>query len=263
MATFNDPGQDFSVTALPYFEVKAGGIPNWNTLSSAPSVWMRKCGGKDYSSERSLLRNLITDVYNKHGVCMIYYVVSFDTQYNKIWGEDNDRRYERRFEIMSYFHLQNEEKMWTKFAIEGIDSFSIFISKDHFRLMSTYGHDLVAGNIGPHTYPSIVPKSGDILMSKFNSYLYEIINVKEEAAMFLLNKNYVWELTLSPLKDEHIGYKADTSASILSDNSPLSAFGLPDRFEVKNEAFSAAQMIKYHPAPEEREPVDSPFGEWN
>jgi hypothetical protein len=74
-----------------YYQISAGGIPNYKDISKMPTQWLRKCNGQNYDNERKLYRKLTTEAYNKFGVCMTYYVVSYDTQYDKIYGEDNDR----------------------------------------------------------------------------------------------------------------------------------------------------------------------------
>lgn len=248
----------FTLYFSPYFTIKAGGIPNYNAKSAMPTVWMRKCGGIDYSNERKLYRKMLTEVYNKFGVCTTYYIVSYDTQYDKIWGEDNDRRFIRKFSFMSYYPLNTEEKMWTKFAIEGIDQFSMFSSKDHFRRASTYGNTLVQGNIGPGTYPSYIPKTGDVVQSGYNDYLYEITAVKEESMMSLLNKNYAWELIVRPYKDYNLRFDPATSASMSSISADVAGtdiFGITD---IISTAISAAE---YAPKSCERNPRD-PYAGW-
>jgi hypothetical protein len=161
---------------------------------------------------------------------------------------------------MSFYPLNKEEKMWTKFAIEGLDNFSMFTSKDHFRLMSTFGHDLVRGNIGEGTYDSYIPKAGDVLQAKYNDYLYEIVSIKEEEMMVHLSKHYVWEFIVSPLKHEHLLLDAATSASIF-DQSQISAAEHEDIFNIKEVLTSAVSSVLYQPEFAERDPRD-PFGGW-
>lgn len=243
----------------PYYEVHAGGIPDFLDTDDMPDEWLRKCDGQDYDNERELYRDLTTEAYNRFGVCLTYYIVSYDPKYDKIWGEDNNRRFIRKFELMGFYPLQTEEKMWTKFAIQGIDEFSIFISKDHFRVACTYGDRRVVGNIGKNTYPIYVPKEGDVVQSMYNKYLYEITNVKEEALMIHLNKRYVWELVVRPYMDEHLSLDPTTSASM----GTVSAFvnTTPDIFNIANEVQSAADINSYKPKSCERPPKD-PFGGW-
>jgi len=117
----------------------------------------------------------------------------------------------------------------------------------------------VAGNIGPDTYPIYVPKTGDVIQSQYNSYLYEIMNIKEEAMMIHLNKRYVWELVVRPFMDEHLSLDPVTSASMAEVARFINV--KPDIFDVHNEAISAAGAIAYTPKSCERPPRD-PFGGW-
>lgn len=260
MSTTVTPDTSYVTLYLsPYFTVLAGGIPDWDEYDDMPSSWMRKCGSQDYSNERQLYRLMLTEAYNQHGVCLEYFIVSYDTQYDRIWGEDNDRRFIRRFDMMAYYPLNTEEKLWTKFAIEGIDNFSMFVSKDHFREACTYGDTRVAGDIGPNTYSKYVPKTGDVLRSKYNDYLYEIITVKEESMMLHLDKHYVWELIVRPFKDQFIKLDATTSASM----NNVSAFTNQDTdlYNISADIFSAVSAVEYDPKSCERNPRD-PYAGW-
>ena len=54
----------------------------------------------NYNNESMLYELLMTEAFNLHGVKMNYYVTSYDTKYDKLFGEDNNRRFIRRFEFM-------------------------------------------------------------------------------------------------------------------------------------------------------------------
>jgi hypothetical protein len=198
----------------PYYIVKSGGIPAYNKGSVMPSVWMRKCGGMDYDCERKMFKKNINELYTKFGVPMIYYVTSYDVTANRIFCEDTNRYYVRRFEFKARFGLATEESLWNKWARYGVDNFPIWVSKDHYRSMSTYGHNLVKGNIGKGTYDPIVPQVGDIIESKYNKYLYEITSRNENDVQFHLSKHYVWTLNITPFTANQLSMSADTSASM-------------------------------------------------
>lgn len=146
-----------------------------------------------YRQEKTLFSLFTTEAYNMHGVPMYYYVTTYDTNYEKIWGEDNNRRFVRKFKVMAYYELPPEDKVWNKFGIEGLDRFSLFISKRHFNCASQYGGNSI-----------YIPKMADIIMADYNRYIYEITEVKEESGMFLQSKQYVWELIVKPFQDEQI-----------------------------------------------------------
>jgi hypothetical protein len=242
----------------PYYTVKSGGIPNYNKHSKMPSIWLRKCGGMDYDSERNMFRKNINEAYTKFGVPMVYFITTYDTTYDRIYGEDCDRRYTRRFEFKARFGLQTEESMWGKFARYGIDNFPLWVSKDHFRVMSTYGHDLVAGNIGKNTYPSVVPKEGDIIQSKYNKYLYEIISAKENDAQFHLSRHYVWDLTVKPYTNNSLSLDPDTSASM---SEIIQYNNINDIFGISADLAAKIPDVEY-PTSADTVPVRDPFGGW-
>jgi drug/metabolite transporter (DMT)-like permease len=52
---------------------------------------------------------------------------------NKIFGEDNNRSFVRKFEFMAFYTLPREEKLWNKFGIAGMDQFSRRESGNWFR----------------------------------------------------------------------------------------------------------------------------------
>jgi hypothetical protein len=242
----------------PYFTIKAGGLPNYDAADVMPNSWIRKRGGQDYSGEKKLFRGLITEAYNKLGTDVSYFIISYDTQYDRIWGEDDDRRFVRRFDVMCWFPLASEEKMWTKFAIEGIDNFSMYISKEHFSAASTYGHNLVAGNIGPNTYSAYYPKAGDILMSNYNEYIYEVLTVKENAFQALIDKHYCWELILKPFRNRGMMLESSTSASMAADVDIAKYVNANSIFDISSVIASAASAVEYDPATNETDPRD-PF----
>jgi len=227
---------------------------------NVPNQYITKCinssyGGSvgNYNNERELFDVLVTEAYNKHGVCMDYYVTSYDKAYDKIWGEDNDRRYVRRFEVMAFFTLPREERLWTKFGIEGLDSFSMYVSKRHFWTASQYD----AAQTTPNAYSPYIPKAGDYIYSKYNKYVYEIVEVKDEIMMNLLSKQHVWEFMVKPFKDEHIETTSLTSAS------PMSAITNKDsdKFDITSVVDAKKPDVNYQPPPTEEGP-DDPFGNW-
>jgi len=57
------------------------------------------------------------------GVDMIYYPVSYDVDYDRIFGEDLDRTIQRKFCVKGFYELQEEIELFSKFGIEGIDNF--------------------------------------------------------------------------------------------------------------------------------------------
>ena len=98
---------DFSKDQNPYFDV------------SSPA----------YNNDKNLMAVVVNEAINKFGVCMEYYIITYNTNYDRIWGEDNNRCYIRSFEFMAKYDLPREDKIWTKFGIEGTDELTLWISK--------------------------------------------------------------------------------------------------------------------------------------
>lgn len=87
-----------------------------------------------YNNERNLYDLLLTEAYNLHGVCSRWYPISVDTDYDRIFGEDNNRTILNSFPIMAYFDLPRETKQFSTQGQLWIDKFHIFISKKHFEM---------------------------------------------------------------------------------------------------------------------------------
>jgi len=237
----------------------------------------------DYSNERNLFDIWSTEAYNNHGVCMEYYIASYDKKYDPIWGEDGDRRFTRHFDIMTMYNLPTEEKMWSKFGIEGTDEVTMWVTKRHFREASEYliseavdncliltqdgiplitknQEDLIqefCGDYTPEKYGEYIPQIGDVIKSNYDNFFYEIVEVAEQTSMFLQSKQHIWEFIVKPFKDEGIELGGDTSAS------PISAFTDKDEdiFDVSNVVDVDKEDIIYKPKDSEQG-NKNPFGNW-
>jgi hypothetical protein len=227
-----------------------------------PGDHITKCGinypntgyAGGYNNERELFDVVVTEAYNKHGVCMDFYVTTFDASRDKIWGEDHNREFTRRFKVQTFYNLPREERMWTKFGIEGLDNFSLYCSKRHFWEASKY--DWAQTNSS--AFEPYIPKVGDYLMAGYNQYIYEIVEVKDEIMMNLLSKQHVWEFIVKPFKDEHIATTSATSAAPISayTNKDSDIFDIADTIDTKSD-----QGVNYEPGATEDESGD-PFGGW-
>lgn len=227
--------------------------------TNMPNGWITKCPTSIYGNERKLISKMISEVYKQHGVCMEYYITTYDVTYDRIFGEDNDRRFVRKFDFMAYYNLPREDRLFSKFGIEGLDSFSMFVSKLSFGGMSTFGNSKVRGNKGKGTYSSVIPKIGDLVHSRFNNYFFEIVEVKEEQGMFLLSKSHIWEFIVRPFKDTYISLSATTSAS-MSEISPYTD-KKTDIYNVKSTVDTKKVNVVYVPKATEEAGKD-PFNSW-
>lgn len=170
-------------------------ITDYEDFNYMPNGYFRKSGDL-YDNERELYSILQMEAFNIKGTPVEYLVISYDVEYNKIWGEDNNRRYLSAFNVMAYYELPQEQEIWSKYSIEGIDVFHMFINKLHFNKLSG-GTGIFPLNGGYQ------PKIGDIVKAKYNNYYYEIVNVNHTEEMFLQFK-HCWDLICKPMKIEHI-----------------------------------------------------------
>lgn len=151
-----------------------------------------------YDNERELYEKLVAESINIHGVEMVYYALTYDVNYNKIWGEDNNRRYERCFAFMAYYDLPREDNNYTVLSLDPFDVVNIEVSQKHFEQASkrdAYGY--IQNQLG-----SYKPKIGDIIKSDYANFYYEIVDVNQEENMFLQSK-HTWTFTCKPFKHEH------------------------------------------------------------
>ena len=241
----------------------AGNLTSMGNGTNMPNGWITKCDSK-YNNERRLFNKVISESIKLDGVCLDFYVTTWDKNYYKIWGEDNNRRFVRKFAINGYYTLPREDKLWTKFGAEGIDTFSIFVAKEHFLLASLYDYQKkcrMYNNLDSSTGKELgyIPRIGDILMAGYNKYIYEITEVKEEAGQYLLSNQYVWEFIVKPFKDEHLTLSPDTSASMTYIQNYIDKD--TDIFDVKTVVDDKKIAINYAPKTGEKSSQDY-FGGW-
>ena len=198
---------------------------NFDSFSREKNEWFNYLTA--YDNEKNLYDLMLTEGYNLHGVCLTYYVVSYDKDFNRIWGEDNNRSFERKFDVMSYFELPKEDEQWNKFGIVGLDTFQIEVSQKHFAQASKYSAD------GVLSYDSYIPKAGDIVKSEYSSFFYEIVEVSQEEEMFLQGK-HSWSLSVTQYKNEHISAsELDFPEINVINNNDVDMFNIKDDIDEK------------------------------
>lgn len=213
---------------------------NYLQYPSVPDTSTGICSNR-FDSERELVSMLTMEAWNSFGVKIIFYKTTYNVKRDKVWGEDGNRCVTDAWDVMSYFQLPKENKVWGKFGIEGINDVSMFISKEHFRSETD----------------DYIPQVGDLVLSVYNNKLYEITEVKEEAPLFMLSKQYAWELIVRKAKIEN-----EISISPSLSASPISNFyNVDDIFDVRTDVDIEKEDIKYKPIAGEK-PIDNPFGKW-
>lgn len=206
----------------------------------------------NYNNERKLYDLLITEAYNKHGVCCSYLVTTFNTNYDKIFGEDNNRRYERRFKCMLYFELPKETRTFSNAGIGWTDIIRSYASIRHFNTASKYNYQGTSA-----IYSSYIPRVGDYLESEYNNVFYEIISVKKQAEQFLQGQ-HSYEFVLKVYRDKSFGINPSTSG----DFQDLSQYvNQEDIFNIGQFIEEKKSEVLYVPSITECEPND-PFNDW-
>lgn len=170
---------------------------NFDYFNRVPSKNFFSYINSAYDNESTLYDKLMTEAFNKHGIPMVYYVISYDTTYDPLFGEDNNRRVVRYFPVMTYYELPREDRQWNVAAMEILDNFHLFISKRHFIAASKLDLDL------QQTHDPYTPKVGDIIKSNYNNFFYEITHVAHEEEMFIQRK-HSWDVVVKQYKRQHI-----------------------------------------------------------
>jgi hypothetical protein len=168
---------------------------NFDTISRLKNAYFHI--QDEYDNEKLLYELLVNEAYNQHGVCMTYYVISYDTSANEVFAEDGTREVDRFFKFMAFYELPREEQLFTKFGIAGLDNFHIYISKRLFETASKYNC-----NEAPNKFSSITPRVGDIIRSTYNNYLYEIVSVKDTEQQFL-QEQHTWDIIVAPYTNKN------------------------------------------------------------
>jgi hypothetical protein len=214
-----------------------------------PNNWLRKCK-TDYDNERELYGVLQMEQINMFGVPMEYYATSYNlSAAQQPWSEDENRQITNMYNIMATYELPHEDNLWSKFGIEGIDNFHIYISKMHFN----------AASGGTGLYPisgGDVPKVGDILKAKYNNYFYQILMVHQEEEMFEQYK-HSWDLTVKPYRDNKFTTTPSTSATSISAVTNQNV----DIFNIKTVIDDSKNAIIYTSAVCEQAPTNI-WGTW-
>ena len=206
--------------------------------------------GDDYKGENFLISSNIAQAFNNLGMCFRFYVRTYDVDYDRIFGEDNNSRYVRYFDFMGMYQAPEENKFFTQFGIEQTDEVTIYVSKLHFRSASN----------DPKTKQEYIPKLGDLVEAKGTKFLYEIVSIpKVTDYSYYQSLNIVWEFCLRPYKNEHLD--VDESIKNTTLNMMTDKDGTADIFDIRNIIDSKKEEILYKPKPTE-ENVKNPYASW-
>ena len=225
---------------------------NWDDCQPNLGMWNKFNDCHDNESE--MFDGILQDAYNTAPVPINYYVTDYNVDYDKIFGEDNDRNIVRTFKMNAQYDLPSEDENLTINGIEGIDTFKVNVSMKHFTSASTYDEN---GN--PNIYSSYKPKAGDVFQAEYNGMYYEILHVKKTINQFL-QRAHSWEFAARRYRDIHFSLSSSTSAD------SISAFtDQKDYLEINDFIDTSKQSIIITSANDVangREPPNDPFGGW-
>ena len=225
--------------------------------------WFHFHQNASYNNDRCLYQTLLSEGNNIYGTPMMYYVVSYDTTYDPLFGEDDDRRVARKFPIKAVYQLPKELEKYAEVGIEGLDMFPMYVSKKHFVEASRY--DTSGVTLYPHVsgdatmmYESYTPKAGDIIRAEYTNLYYEILDIGEEEEVFLQEK-HSWIFTVRRFRDEHLTLSGTTSAALSGIGELLGKDDIMDH----NDYISAAEPdVTYDPSDTEEDSNQDDLDGW-
>ncbi len=226
---------------------------NFDSFQRVPEKNFFYYASSGYNPDKTLYDLLLTEAYNKHGVSMQYYVITYDTSHDPLFGEDNNRRIERSFPVMVYYTLPTEDKMWTPAAMITIDNFHVYISKRHFAVASTLNTSAA------QVFASYTPKVGDVMKAKYNEFYYEITHVAQEEEMFLETK-HSWDVVLTQFKDE--SYTVSATGEVATDAISAVSNKLADIFNIADHIDTVKPEVLFNTTTPPEQAPNNPFGGW-
>ena len=205
---------------------------DFRTASMLPSYYTQKCSSL-YNGERELMQVTNQEAITKFGVAVQYYYISYDEDrrdVDYIFGEEENRYVLNMWDnIMCWYKIQRENRVWSKFGIDAADTFTIVVPKAHFM----------------HVTGGYYPQAGDVIMEKSTGRYLEILEREEGEpfATYLQSRQYNWELKATLYtREEFLGF-ADNMK-----NSPLAIhMKAKDKFDMSDEVDVQKVKAVYQP----------------
>lgn len=203
---------------------------------------------ENYENESYLMASNMTQALNMYGICFRFYIRTYDTKYDRVFGEDNNSHYIRYFDFMGVYELPSENKFFAQFGITHEEDVSIYATKLHFRTVSQ----------DPSTKIEYVPKVGDLVESIYNKMIYEITSIpKITDFTYFKSANLIWEFTVKPFKEQKITADSDIDGTTLAQYADSNS----DLFDVRNIVDSKKEDVLYKPKDGEQS-IKNPFCSW-
>lgn len=192
-------------------------ITSWDKVSAFPKVnyFNQPCK----ANEQELYNVMTTDAFNKFGVKLMYYPVSYNTSFDKVFGEDRNRFIERAFKIAGYTEELKQED--TSYSIAGITLKTVnkfYISITHFDDASTYNYNTSG------YYPSLKILPGDIIRTIYSGIFWEVVNVTTSVNRFL-NSTHVYTVIVKVYTDDKITLRTNSPTLLLD---PITSVCAPE-----------------------------------
>lgn len=182
-------------------------ITNWDNNSAFPKVnyFNQPCK----ANEQELYSVATTDAFNKFGAKLMYYPVSYNTSFDKVFGEDRNRFIERAFKIAGYTEELKAED--NSYSIVGMNLKTInkfYISIAHFNDASTYNYNTSG------YYPSLKILPGDIIRTIYSGIFWEVVNVTTSISRFL-NGTHCYTIIVKVYTDDKITLRPNSPTLLL------------------------------------------------
>ncbi len=215
---------------------------NYDPLNK-PKFGLGRVSGERYDKERSILGQQLSEYVNMYGFTVNFYDVTYNKNYDRIWGEDGDRTITSETPMKAYYDLNSIQDVfiWDKWGMDNMNDFSIFIPKAIFEFNATQSR----------------PQTGDLVWLTQHRELYSIVDVKDTSTLFLMSKQYIWEIVLSKATIEPNAALSDD----LQDSVIAKFFNTDDIFDISKDVETLVDPIIYNPIDGEKASED-PFASY-
>ena len=133
-----------------------------------------------YDTEKKMVSQMTSESLDMAGEVCDWYQTDYSLYNERVFGEDNDRRVRKVFRVKLYFELPSDNRLYTKFGIEGTDNFQVHIGKTAWNFYAKKA-DL----------EGYQPKYGDVFRPHYSGIFYEVVDVKDTDSQFL-NTQHSW-----------------------------------------------------------------------
>jgi len=227
---------------------------NFDSLPRGKNEFFHHQEGSEYNREKELFELQITEYINQHGVCCVYYITTYNPNYNRIWGEDNDSFFVRSFDFMAMFELPTEIGVHSVQGFNLQETFHMYTTQKHFSAA------LRTNGICSQFYDDATPNVGDIIQSKYNHRFWEIVDVSFESRDMFLQTKHTWDLSVIPWVNDHMSLSAATSANM--GTILTNQVNTEEIFNIAEIVDEKKEPIKYNPPINQRSNEPNMSGWW-